>query len=119
MLLQKTPAETFTVTTRVRFCPNKKDLGERAGLVVSGRTSYLFCVPEEKKNEWMYLRVHFDKNALCTFYLSEDGKRWEKKDTFQAVEGQWIGAKVGLFCTRSEQINDAGWLDVDYFRITP
>jgi hypothetical protein len=50
--------------------------------------------------------------------LSKDGKRWEKKDTFQAVEGQWIGAKVGLFCTRNKTINDAGWMDVDYFRLT-
>ena len=118
MLLQKTPAEAFTVTTKVRFCPNKKDLGEQAGLVVSGRRSYLFRVPEDKTNEWVYLRVTFNKDALCTFYFSEDGKHWAKKDTFQAVEGQWIGAKVGLFCTRNRQINDVGWLDVDWFRIT-
>ncbi len=118
MLLQKTPAEAFTVTTKVRFCPNKKDLGEQAGLVVSGRRSYLFRVPEEMKDQWVYLRVTFNRDALCTFYLSKDGKRWEKKDTFQAVEGQWIGAKVGLFCTRNKTINDAGWMDVDYFRLT-
>ena len=118
MLLQKTPAEAFTVTTKVRFCPNKKDLGEQAGLVVSGRRSYLFRVPEEMKDQWVYLRVTFNRDALCSFYLSKDGKRWEKKDTFQAVEGQWIGAKVGLFCTRNKTINDAGWMDVDYFRLT-
>ena len=118
MLLQKTPAEAFTVTTKVRFSPNKKDLGEQAGLVVSGRKSYLFCVPEDKANKWVYLRVTFSKDALCTFYFSEDGRHWQQKDTFQAVEGQWIGVKVGLFCTRSRQINDAGWLDVDWFRIT-
>ena len=75
-------------------------------------------VPEDKTNEWVYLRVTFNKDALCTFYFSEDGKHWAKKDTFQAVEGQWIGAKVGLFCTRNRQINDVGWLDVDWFRIT-
>jgi hypothetical protein len=75
-------------------------------------------VPEEMKGQWVYLRVTFNRDALCSFYLSKDGKRWEKKDTFQAVEGQWIGAKVGLFCTRNKTINDAGWMDVDYFRLT-
>ena len=118
MLLQKTPAPAFTVTARVRFCPNKKDIGEKAGLIVSGRTSFRFPVPEQYYNEWVFLRVTFDKNALCHFALSADGKHWQQTAIFQAVEGQWIGAKVGLFCTRDKQINDSGWLDVDYFRIT-
>ena len=118
MLLQKTPAPAFTVTARVRFCPNKKDIGEKAGLIVSGRTSFQFPVPEQYYNEWVFLRVTFDKNALCHFALSADGKHWQQTAIFQAVEGQWIGAKVGLFCTRDKQINDSGWLDVDYFRIT-
>lgn len=118
MLLQKTPAEAFTVTAKVRFCPNPKELGEEAGLVVSGRQSHTFAVPAEMAGEWVYLRAQFDKQALCTFYLSKDGKRWEKKETFQAVEGQWIGAKVGLYCNRAKQINDAGWMDVDWFRIS-
>ena len=38
---------------------------------------------------------------------------------FQAREGQWIGAKVGMFCTRPAiKTNDGGWADVDWFRIT-
>jgi hypothetical protein len=38
---------------------------------------------------------------------------------FQAREGQWIGAKVGMFCTRPAIVtNDGGWTDVDWFRIT-
>ncbi|MBR1480865.1 MAG: family 43 glycosylhydrolase [Paludibacteraceae bacterium] len=40
-------------------------------------------------------------------------------EPFQAVEGYWIGAQVGLFCTRDHRpINDGGWLDVDWFEIT-
>lgn len=39
-------------------------------------------------------------------------------EEFQAVEGHWIGAQVGLFCTRDgRKHNDAGWLDVDWFEI--
>ncbi|MBO7552139.1 MAG: hypothetical protein J6T62_11560, partial [Fibrobacter sp.] len=33
-------------------------------------------------------------------------------------KGYWTGAQIGLFCTRSKSINDAGWLDVDWFEIT-
>ncbi|MDE6573468.1 MAG: hypothetical protein K2L58_09535, partial [Duncaniella sp.] len=31
--------------------------------------------------------------------------------------GHWIGAKVGLFSTRSWTSNDSGWLDIDWFHI--
>jgi hypothetical protein len=47
-----------------------------------------------------------------------DGKKFvEITDTFQAETGQWIGAKVGIFCTRQNQINDSGYADFDWFRI--
>lgn len=40
-------------------------------------------------------------------------------EPFQLREGQWIGAKVGTFCTRpSIKRNDGGWADVDWFRIS-
>jgi hypothetical protein len=38
-------------------------------------------------------------------------------NSFSAQPGQWIGAKVGLFCVRLGKINDAGFADVDWFRI--
>ena len=37
---------------------------------------------------------------------------------FTAQVGKWIGAKVGLFCTRPWKSNDSGWLETDWFRIT-
>ena len=31
---------------------------------------------------------------------------------------KWIGAKVGIFCTRPAIVtNDGGWTDADWFRI--
>jgi len=44
---------------------------------------------------------------------------WTKAgEVFQAVEGHWIGAQVGLYCTRDgRKFNDSGWLDVDWFEI--
>lgn len=81
----------------------------------------------------VYLRVKFvttgekikasegghDLVVTCEFSYSTDGKKFQKLgETFQAREGKWIGAKVGLFCTRPAIVtNDGGWSDVDWFRI--
>ncbi len=38
--------------------------------------------------------------------------------TFRLREGKWIGAKVGVFCTRPAIVsNDGGWVDVDWWRV--
>ncbi|AVM53656.1 beta-xylosidase [Bacteroides zoogleoformans] len=88
-----------------------------------------------KKEDTVYLRVTFscdgkkiaesegghDLQVMCNFSYSLDGKRYHTLGKpFQAKEGKWIGAKVGMFCTRPAIIaNDGGWMDVDWFRITP
>lgn len=61
-----------------------------------------------------------DLIATCNFSYSLDGKKFESFGApFRAREGQWIGAKVGMFCTRPAIVtNDGGWADVDWFRIT-
>ncbi len=85
--------------------------------------------PEEKSgkmtvkaDEYVWLRVSVRDvkgEAVCTFSVSKDGKKYEKMgDEFKAKEGQWIGAKVGLFCTRAKQgTNDGGWIEADEFVI--
>lgn len=61
-----------------------------------------------------------DQLILCSFSYSTDGKKFHPLgESFQVREGQWIGAKVGTFCTRpAKKVNDGGWSDVDWFRIT-
>ena len=120
LLLQKIPAVAFTTTARVRFMPNKdkKMAGaEQAGMIVFGRKSFTLEVPVT--NEWCYMRLVMDNHQQGQFYTSQDGKKWIKSgELFQAKEGHWIGAQVGLFCTRdNRKFNDAGWLDVDWFEI--
>ena len=82
----------------------------------------------------VYLRVRFSANGekiaksegghdllvKCQFSYSTDGKKYQPLgQEFQAREGKWIGAKVGMFCTRPAIVtNDGGWADVDWFRIT-
>lgn len=141
VLLQKFPAEEFTVTTKVSFKPNTK-LEEQAGLVVIGLSYaglainknnelvFLHCKDATKgtiqsetqvsklTSSTVYLRVTVSKGAKCNFSYSIDGVTFTNAGTeFTAEPGRWKGAKVGLFCTRSTQTNDAGWLDVDWFRV--
>ena len=74
------------------------------------------------QNGTVYLRVKVEQRngaARCTFSYSIDGETYHPAgEPFTAREGKWIGAKVGLFCSRPVVFNDAGWVDVDWFRVT-
>lgn len=146
LLLQKFPAEQFTATTKLTFTPNDKLLNERTGLVVMGEDyAYISLVSKEDGIYLVYatakeahkesaenekiigklngkevsLRVNVSEGAKCQFSYSENGKKFkEVGDVFTAVPGRWIGAKVGIFATREDKINDAGYADYDWFRIT-
>jgi len=66
----------------------------------------------------LYLRVRVADGGLCQFAYSPDGVQFQHAgEPFQAVEGHWIGAKMGFYCIRKETTNDAGWLDIDWFRV--
>ncbi|MBD5419892.1 MAG: glycosyl hydrolase 43 family protein [Bacteroides sp.] len=59
-----------------------------------------------------------DYKCEVTFRYSLDGKKFTDFGRPMDVrEGHWIGAKVGVFCTRPWKSNDSGWLDVDSFII--
>ena len=56
--------------------------------------------------------------ATCEFSWSLDGEKWTKCDkTFQAREGKWIGATVGIYAVSGQECRDRGWIDVDWFRV--
>ena len=66
----------------------------------------------------IYVRVKITSGAKCKFSYSLDGQRFvEVKGEFQAETGRWIGAKLGIFCTRETQTNDSGYADFDWFRV--
>lgn len=59
-----------------------------------------------------------DYACTVNFRYSFDGKKFVDFGRAMDIrEGHWIGAKVGVFCTRPWQSNDSGWLDVDSFII--
>ena len=66
----------------------------------------------------VYLRVAVRAGAKCQFSYSLDGNSFRPVGIeFAAREGKWIGAKVGLFCTRPGKTNDGGTADIDWFRV--
>lgn len=146
LLLQKTPADEFMATTKLKFTPNDKIENEQTGLVMMGRSyariflrsskdglflAYGVCERADKgKKEKVqelakldgneiYFRVVVKQGGESVFSYSKDGKTFTEAGHFQAMEGQWIGAKVGIFCTRDTKINDSGYADFDWFRVAP
>ena len=147
VLLQKFPCETFMVTTKLSFKPNTRVDNEKAGLTVMGfsyanlalkntkegiNIVYTVCKDAvkgktetekiiKKINDGMiYLRVKVSAGGKCNFSYSTDGQSFtDIEDSFQAETSRWIGAKIGLFCTRTSQINDSGYVDIDWFRVEP
>lgn len=63
-------------------------------------------------------RSKSDYKCTVSFRFSHDGKKFTDFGRPMNVrEGHWIGAKVGVFCSRPWKSNDSGWLDVDSFII--
>ncbi|TCC91847.1 glycosyl hydrolase 43 family protein [Pedobacter frigiditerrae] len=145
LLLQKFPTEKFTTVTKLTLIPNPKLENEKAGLIIAGLSYANIAVKSKKDGNYLvyttcktadkgkaekeetliklssntiYLSVTVIEDAKCQFSYSLDGDKFTKvNDVFQAEPGKWIGAKVGLFCVREQQTNDAGYADFDWFRI--
>ncbi len=143
LLLQKTPADKFTATAKVKLTPRFE--GERFALVVMGIDYSLIGVtnrggkmyiaqatvkdadkgtaetestPQLLAANDFYLRVAVTAGAMCRFSYSLDGKTFtDVGDAFKAREGRWIGAKIGFVFNRPARFNDAGSADIDWFRV--
>ncbi|MFV0536440.1 MAG: glycoside hydrolase 43 family protein [Dysgonomonas sp.] len=145
LLLQKIPAPNFTATMKLTFVPDARFQGERSGLVVMGRDyslisftnkgdgytlSQIECKNADKgkeevvnasadvKDATIYLRVTVKDGTTSAFSYSVDGKKFiPLGKPFAVREGQWIGAKIGTFCSRPVKGNDGGRVEIDWFRV--
>jgi len=144
LLMQKFPAESFMVTTKLVFHANTNN--EQAGFTVLGVDYAGFVITNkadgnylgfrtcrqadknsaEKINELVkidssiYLRITVYPGAQCEFSYSADGNIFKMAgELFEAKPGKWIGAKLALYSSRSTQTNDAGYADFDWFRFEP
>jgi beta-xylosidase len=114
LLLQKLQARAQAVSVNVQV---PQQAGIRAGLVIFGiehasvalRSGRGKCkivtscngqetVLAETSRDAAELGVIVDAQGRCTFRFRSDGSDWETvPDTFEAKEGVWVGAKVGIF----------------------
>ncbi|WP_026473571.1 glycoside hydrolase family 43 protein [Alkaliflexus imshenetskii] len=146
LLMQKFPSNEFTVETKMTFKPNDRMTGERAGIIVMGY-SYASLALEDREDgiylvynicnnarngnaeteafatkinsNTVHFRITVSADSMVEFSYSTNGRRFTKMDTaFKADRGHWIGAKVGVFCTRLQTTNDSGFADFDYFRFS-
>jgi beta-xylosidase len=143
LLLQKFAADEFTATAKLIFKPRLE--GERTGLIVFGADyGYISLVKKNDGNyisfsnvkgadkgiaevqqdgekinsEEIYFRVKVMQGAVCEFSYSANGQNFKTIGSpFTAKPGRWVGAKVGLFCTRNVKTNDSGFADVEWFRV--
>ena len=144
IMAQKFPADAFNATTKFTFYPNFDN--EELGLVVMGRSYSYLSVKQingelklqqvtckdadkgkaEKINEIadltsneLYFRLEVKEEGQCQFYYSYDNKKFiAAGEGFKAREGRWIGAKVGFVALREGVINNAGYANIDWFRVT-
>jgi beta-xylosidase len=143
LLLQKLPAPEFTVTTKIRVSNLKGN--EKAGLIVMGLDyASLTLAPAKEGYEMklaicrdaisgsdentadvkiinvpeLFLKVSMDNTGICRFACSENGTDFQNMGgIFQAREGRWIGAKIGIFAVSSQETGMKGFADFDWFRI--
>lgn len=157
MLLQKTPADQFTATAKLRFT-SKAD-NQMGGVIMMG-LDYSALTVKRVGDEFLLLRttckaadkgkpetveqiatlkptekdkidykpgIHIDiymrmvvKDGTCQFLYSTNGKKYQSAgDTFKMREGKWIGAKMGFVSVEPDGNTDRGWVEADWFRVTP
>ncbi|MES2151448.1 MAG: glycoside hydrolase 43 family protein [Pseudomonadota bacterium] len=146
ILLQKLPAEKFTVDTHLRMHGGSD--GDRAGLVLYGlnyawigvrrvqgklQLTYVTCIKADAnckendvatvdiKQQDIALRMRMKEGGVASFAYSLDNKRFSAiGEPFVATMGRWVGAQIGLFSIGSSvQLNKQSYVDVDYFKIIP
>jgi len=143
LLLQKFPSETFTATAKLTF--NARFNKEQIGFLVMGLdysylkveqlnnelfVSQVTCNKADKnsievetdaivlKSKTFYFQVKVSKGGVCDFSISETENDFKQiGSSFTTREGKWIGSKIGFLALREGKINDAGSVDIDWFRI--
>lgn len=136
LLLQKFPARSFTAEAFFNFTP--KQSGEEAGLIIVGKSAASFSLAkigsrnllslrvngvqrfvQENVPATIKLRVSVGNGGMSSFSFATLNGFVSVPELFQAENGVWIGAKVGLYSISRKRTGPAGYVDVDYFRFSP
>jgi beta-xylosidase len=142
LLLQKPPAPTFVVNTRIQL--NGARDGDQAGLILDAmqyawlglrkagdatQLVYTTCTPAKVRcteatsvvlpsvPAKLDLRMTMMEGGMARFAYSLDGKRFvDVGEPFKSSKGRWVGAQMGVFSLNAKASDST--LDVDYFRVT-
>ena len=134
LFLQKFPARGFCVETLLDTAGLQA--GEESGLAIIGRAyASWFIRRTAAGNELrlrrdhtetlvatqlpgsLRLRVTVAEDGGCAFSYATHGEFVAIPEPFTARQGVWIGARAGLYASRTG--NTTGHADFDYFRFTP
>ena len=137
LLLQKFPARSFTVETRL----DARSLhdGETAGLVIAGQSGASLFVRRTGAQATLWLRRDQAETAIggslsgnirlqvrvadrgkCEFgFETGEAERVTLPEGYTATKGVWIGAKAGIYAARTRGESTGGHVDFDYFRFAP
>jgi beta-xylosidase len=139
ILMQKIPSgDDLYASVKFNFYPNTEN--ERFGFVLLGTDYagisiakqkdsfaiiYTTCTGADKGNlptetilektiqNEISFRIELESNGNCSFLYSIGNKQANKiAQNFTAKPGKWVGAKVGMYCTRNKITNDAGFANV-------
>jgi beta-xylosidase len=136
-LLQKLPARKFSCETSLELPRDAQNV--QAGLIVTGRKHAALVIERKTGDPRLLLivdnkivatqpldgtgarlRVAMEDGGRCHFsFANSTGDFHAIGEPFQAVEGVWIGAKVGLFCRSLDPGSNTSYADFDYFRFAP
>lgn len=145
IMAQKIPSEQFDIVVKISFRPRwngekmgltvfGEDYGYISVIKKEDGNYILFAactnaskgtkeeVGELRKIEGndIYLSAftHYDPDLgrRIVFEYSTDNSLFTIAGSFFPKPGRWVGAKIGLFYTRNNITNDAGFADVDWFR---
>jgi beta-xylosidase len=133
LLLQKFPARSFAVETLMDSAASQT--GTEAGLVVMGRAHAALAVQRCEHGRQVVLRVNnidqfscdipsatvklrveVKDGGQCQFSYAINGEFVHVPEIFHALEGEWIGAKLGLYSLKIDGRHDGGHTDFGYFR---
>jgi beta-xylosidase len=147
LLLQKLPAENFTVVTKVKLNIEWETAGKTAGLLMMGQSYAYAGISFEDGNFWVnqvlcndamggaaekvieknklkknevYLKMEVKSpDALCQFSYSEDGEKFLLiGEGFKAQKDLWISAKIGIFSVSESNVRMGSYADFDWFKVS-
>ncbi len=141
--MQKFPADSFTATTEIELAT--ATIGDKSGLVIFG-TDYAELLIEKTKEGYaiqMGICKNADKSTIeffqpirtqsinrvsfrckiipegkAIFSFSEDGKNFQTiGENFLLKPGRWVGAKIGLYCSKPFNSDSNGMAIIHSFKM--